>query len=388
METVETLITDGFWEAEEPLVTSGNESLRAWVRNQTRLRGHVLFETSGSTRQAKHVCLSRRALQHSAMMVNHHLQTTPADVWFRALPARHVGGFGVAARAALGGMASHYLNGDWDPMTFSQEIRRLGATLTALVPTQVYDLVAASLSSPPSLRAVLVGGGSLSPELEKRARGLGWPLLKTFGMTETASQIATQPLGGDAGAAMQILSGWEARTEPDTNLLCVRGPALFTGYALEMGASYHFIPRDGMNGWFTTSDHVELRRMKAGDLTLTFLGRSSQRLKIKGELVNLAPLRLELESLASRHGLDPTAVTLAAVAHPRDGQALILVAEARIPPAARDLLVEAYNAAAPGLLRVNRVLTVPEVPRTPLGKIEEAALQQALEALTTQKCLP
>ena len=69
-----------------------------------------------------------------------------------------------------------------------------GVTHTSLVPTQVHDLVKADLRAPETLKAIVVGGGHLDAATGRLARTLGWPVLASYGMTEAASQIATQTL--------------------------------------------------------------------------------------------------------------------------------------------------------------------------------------------------
>ena len=49
---------------------------------------------------------------------------------------------------------------------------------------------------PASLRAILLGGGPIPTALLERARAAGYPVLTTYGMTETASGIAVG--GSDA----------------------------------------------------------------------------------------------------------------------------------------------------------------------------------------------
>ena len=46
---------------------------------------------------------------------------------------------------------------------------------------------------PAHLRAILLGGGHAPPELMIDAADRGWPVLTTYGMTETCSQVVTQP---------------------------------------------------------------------------------------------------------------------------------------------------------------------------------------------------
>ena len=124
------------------------------------------------------------------------------------------------------------------------------------------DLVAGLLSVAAE-SAVIVGGGSLSGELTREARALGWPVLRTYGLTEAASQVATEALAearrpeAEDRPLAPILPCWETRVDGES-VLSIRGPALFTGYlegGLESGWRLVDPRRDG---WFRTSDRVEL----------------------------------------------------------------------------------------------------------------------------------
>ncbi|MBO9667514.1 MAG: AMP-binding protein, partial [Bdellovibrio sp.] len=213
-------------------------NLAETVQAERQLQGHVWIATSGSTaestRSTKLVALSKKSLMASAQSVNQHLQATAQDVWTQVLPHFHVGGLGIEIRAELSGakVIKALKDGKWDPEFFYQTVLAEKCTLSALVPTQVYDLVERNYSCPSHLRAIVVGGGALDGALFDRARALGWPLLPSYGMTETASQIATaslQSLQNLEYPAIELLSHADARTNAE-GFLEVTSLSLFTCY--------------------------------------------------------------------------------------------------------------------------------------------------------------
>jgi O-succinylbenzoic acid--CoA ligase len=123
--------------------------------------GHLWLCTSGSI-QLKLVGLSKEAFLISAKAVNDHLESNSSDVWLNPLPHFHVGGLGIVARAFLSHAKVINFQGKWNVSDFYQQLH--GCTLTALVPAQIFDLVQGQFRAPPSLRGVIVGGGSLSEE--------------------------------------------------------------------------------------------------------------------------------------------------------------------------------------------------------------------------------
>ncbi|MFM8458641.1 MAG: AMP-binding protein, partial [Chthoniobacterales bacterium] len=158
------------------------------------LPDHIWMASSGTSGRVKIVALSRAAIEASAAAVNRHLGVSPADRWINPLPIFHVGGLGIVARAALSQTPCHSVE-KWSPEEFVRRAADCGATLSSLVPAQVHDLVNAQLRCPPSLRAIVVGGAALNESLLVRAAQLGWPLLSSYGMTETASQVTTANTG-------------------------------------------------------------------------------------------------------------------------------------------------------------------------------------------------
>src|SRR5690606_2345222 len=97
--------------------------------------------------------------------VNEHLQAQPEDVWINPLPMFHVGGIGIHARAFLQQSKVFPFEGRWNWQNYVAAIQKNKGTLSALVPAQLYDLVAAKIPCPSSLRAVIIGGGHLSDSL-------------------------------------------------------------------------------------------------------------------------------------------------------------------------------------------------------------------------------
>ena len=68
----------------------------------------------------------------------------------------------------------------------------------SLVPAQLARLLdaAGDAPPPPSLRAVLLGGGPIPPALVTRAVRAGWPVVPTYGLSETGSGATALATGG------------------------------------------------------------------------------------------------------------------------------------------------------------------------------------------------
>ena len=359
-----------FWEHPCALLAASG-SIRNLPQASALPSHSVCFTTSGSTGRPTWVVLSKNALIASATAVNHHLRVTPASHWGLALPLHHVGGFGVAARAFQAGCGFSCFSRKWDASAFVEWLQVHEITHTSLVPTQVHDLVRAHLSAPESLTAVVVGGGRMAPALGQSARDLGWPVLASYGMTESASQIATQHVD-DISSLYQpdplpILDIWQLETTA-AGLLRISGPALLDGWLCESEGTWSFRPRE--EPWFTTNDIATIT-----PTGLRIHGRADGLLKILGELVS--PERIESD-LTAMCGL-----SLAIIALPdaRTGHRLVPVFETGCDMAAIDALLARHHAVCPGYERLATPLFVSSIPRSALGKIRRKELAAIVHEL-------
>ena len=159
----------------------------------------VIVLTSGTTGRPKGVVLSARAMAASAESWLGALP--PATGWVLALGLGHVAGLGVLWRAIAGRVPVRIV-GRADPAALlaalapEPPIRRMPPmSHVSLVPAQLARLLDAACVTPPPprLRAVLLGGGPIPPALVIRAVRAGWPVVPTYGLSETGSGATALP---------------------------------------------------------------------------------------------------------------------------------------------------------------------------------------------------
>ncbi len=365
------------WESEENSVfinprfsTEQKDYLFQGIREATNhLKGHVFILSSGTTASSsqdlKWVALSKKAFLAAAASSNHHLRSDHSDIWLHSLPEFHVGGLSIWARSYLS-RAQVVCFEKWNCEVFQSELVRQKATLTSLVPTQVYDLVQGQCPSPKSLRAVLVGGGALSNSLYTQARKLGWPLLPTYGMTETCSQVATASLSSlehpivtfeNEMPELEVLSHLKVRVGEE-NRIQICGDSLFTGY-IERGV----FADPKISGWFHSQDRGEL----SGNL-LKILGRVGDFIKIGGESVEVGRLRSIFEEGRIQLGICKD-VVLCPVPDDRLGHVIHLFAERALSEEDLKQLSEYYNRRVLAFEKIRRCHRIDQIPRTELGKL-------------------
>lgn len=365
------------------------------------LESHLWIATSGSTAQVagqlKWIALSKSAILASAQAVNQHLGATSSDIWVTVLPTFHVGGIGIYARAHLSG--AKVINGlsqasdetsKWDARQFHQVCLKRRGTLSALVPTQVYDLVQARLQAPASLRGIVIGGAALSESLYQEALKLGWPLLPSYGMTECCSQIATASLESvqanpSTFPELQLLSHVEAAKSSDGRIQ-VKSPSLLTGLAVLAPGGDHendrwFDPK--IDGWFQSEDLGEIH-VSSKTKFLKVRGRATDFVKTGGESVDLNRLSAVLTEVRTQTGS-----TIDLVIFPMEDERLGHVihgvaATEELSPQGQEAkkIFEHFNARVLPFERARKLHFIERIPRSPLQKLLKSELLSILSRRT------
>lgn len=259
----------------------------------------LMVATSGSSAEPKAVMLTAHNLRAAALAAAARTPLRPGDRWLACLPLFHVGGYSILVRCALAG-AEALLQQGFDAERVWHALRTQGITHLSLVPTMLTQLLELTPQAPPpSLRHVLVGGAALSGDLAERAARRGWPLQPSYGMSETASQVATLARlvpPWRPGLVGQPLPGVEVRQHADGRLE-VRGPMVMAGYANPA----HRRGEGLVDGWFVTNDLAQI----TGDGELVISGRADAVIISGGKKVQ--PVWVE-ETLAHCPGLDAVCV--------------------------------------------------------------------------------
>jgi O-succinylbenzoic acid--CoA ligase len=149
----------------------------------------ALLFTSGTTGSPKAVRLTYGNVAASAVASAFRLGVLPDDRWLCPLSMYHTGGLSVVLRSALYGTTAVLTRG-FDAADTLAALDDYDCTGVSLVPTMLRRLLDSGEVSD-SLRFALVGGAPTPPELVERALDAGVPVCPTYGMTETASQVAT-----------------------------------------------------------------------------------------------------------------------------------------------------------------------------------------------------
>lgn len=324
--------------------------------------------TSGTSARPKLARLPLDRLAASAAAWNTFLP--PATGWLLSLSLSHVAGLGIVSRAAAAGVPV-VVPAELDPRGLLEAIAAaardgIAVSHLSVVAAQLAGLLdaMADAAPPTTVRAVILGGGPIPETLVCRAVAAGWPVVPSYGMTETGSGVVALP-DAEAGTHPRTvgrpLPGVEARIA-DGGEIQVRGPMLFAGYLDDPGATHT------ADGWLRTGD---LGRLDA-DGRLTVDGRADDLIVSGGE--NISPAEVEA-ALASHPAIAEVAVT--GVPDPTWGYvpvAIVALRPGASAPSDDDLAAHARFRLARFKVPA-RFVRVPRLPRTPLGKVERRALR-------------
>lgn len=314
---------------------------------------HTVLFTSGTEGEPKPVELTVGNLDAAAAGSAAVFGSEPDDRWLCALPLFHVAGLSVLTRCARNATTA-VLHDRFDVGAATDALTAGDVTLASLVPTQLRRLRDAGLSEAPALRALLLGGGPIPPDLVEWARDARLPVRCTYGMTETASQVAVTGLWESAatpipGAELRIASTDAAAGSGDKDAageILVRGPMVAPG-ALSG------------DGWLHTGDVGAIDRH--GRLHVE--GRIKELIVTGGEKV--APAAVEAV-LAAHPAVADAGV--AGTPDPDWGEAVTAYVVERAAVSDYDLLAFCRERLA-GYQVPKRVVRVRSLPRNASGKL-------------------
>lgn len=337
-------------------------------------RPHSVIYTSGTTGRPKGAVLTHGNFYWSAVASSMNLGVRQDDRWLACMPLFHVGGLSILLRSAIYGTTA-VVHERFDEARVNAALREDSITLLSVVATmltRMFEVDALPLGD--SLRAVLLGGGPAPRPLLEAARDRGVPVLQTYGLTETASQVATlapEDALRKLGSAGLPLSSSTVRVGVDGRAaeageigeICVMGPTVCTGYLHRPDATAEAV-RDG---WLHTGDLGYLDE----EGYLYIADRRDDLIVSGGE--NVYPAEVE-SALLALDGVEECAVV--GVPDDRWGQLVVavVVGDAEIegiPGRLRDALA--------GYKVPRRVIPWREaLPRTASGKLQRHLVRERL----------
>ncbi|WP_084530820.1 non-ribosomal peptide synthetase [Burkholderia sp. WSM2232] len=335
----------------------------------------LLMKTSGSTGKPKVVELTHSNILASTQAIATMFSLGPKDRCLNLMPMFHVHGLLSASVASLIGGSSVVCVRSFDANATIDYVGRLSPTWITAAPTMhlaiLRQLDARGSKMPASSNALRFVRSSSAPMpfdvIQRLEDAYGAPLIETYGLTESSSLIASNPLppgkrkvgsvGQPVGAEIRVLDAKmvDARAG-EVGEVVVRGPSVITQYSTAGDQSNAF-----HDGWLRTGDGGYLD----SDGYLYITHRLKEVIKRGGNQV----VPTEVDAHLRKHVGVLEAVTFA-IAHPTLGEdvAAALVVETA---ATFDVTqVRRRLAEQVSLYKVpSHLYLVAELPKNHMGKI-------------------
>jgi long-chain-fatty-acid--[acyl-carrier-protein] ligase len=339
----------------------------------------ILF-TSGSDKAPKAVPLTHRNLLSNQRACLDVLRLNRGDAVLGFLPAFH--SFGLAVTSLLPLLAGIRVAHHPDPTAASTLARKTEAyQATILAGTPIFVNAILGRAKPEqlkSLRLICVGAEKCPEALMEKCRAAAPDalLLEGYGITECSPVVAVnRPAASRPGTVGRPLPGVEVRVvDPDTEEalpphrmgeLWVSGPSVFPGY-LAYDEEQPFRERGGRR-WYVTGDLAEID----ADGFIRLCGRQKRFLKAGGEMISLPALE---EPFARCY--PPTAqgrrVAVEGIETEEGRYIVLFCTESLSLREANDLL---HEEGFRGVMRLDEVCHVPQIPALGTGKVDYKALR-------------
>ncbi|MCS6961505.1 MAG: AMP-binding protein [Deltaproteobacteria bacterium] len=256
------------------------DSFKFGTDHQVKLPDHfkrsfIVFETSGSTNRKKLVIHSKEGFLGACQTVCRVFGISQNDTYGFCFPHYYIARALIYGRAFVSSCRVKQFDEKWDPKKFFKFIASNNVTILSLVPTQLYDLVALQKKAPHSLRIVFVSGGYLDDKLREKAMTLNWPVIETYGLTESCGMIARKTKG-----YFEVFVELELK-QVDQELL-IKGSQVAKALIDDAGIRL-------ISDWLSTGDLVELSNKR-----FILIGRKDQMVKIKGHFLDLSSINKQL----------------------------------------------------------------------------------------------
>ncbi|WP_163536602.1 o-succinylbenzoate--CoA ligase [Gracilibacillus sp. YIM 98692] len=218
--------------------------------------------TSGTTGTPKAVMHTYENHWSSAIASSLNLGLLPNDKWLACLPLFHIGGLSIIMKSLIYGMPVYLLE-KFDESKVHQAIMDHEVTIVSVVAVTCKRLLDTLGDSryPKAFRCMLLGGGPAPKSLLQQAKAVDVPVVQTYGMTETSSQISTLSATdawkkiGSAGkplfqASLQVCRNGKPLACNEIGDIMVKGPMVTNGYYKREDANQQAF----QNGWLITGD--------------------------------------------------------------------------------------------------------------------------------------
>ena len=343
----------------------------------------MVLHTSGTTSRPKRVPLSGGNLCASARQIAATLQFTPRDIGLNIMPLFHIHGLLAGLLAPLAAGSQVFCTPGFNALRFFKWMDEAHPSWYTAVPTMHLAIASrgkhnAEVLARHPLRFIRSSSSPMPPQLIEQLEAMfKAPLIESYGMTEAAHQMASNPLPpsqrkpGSVGRA----AGPEIAIRGEDGALLgagkvgeivIRGPSVTAGYENNPKANEEAF----VDGWFRTGDQGVLD--PEGYLSIT--GRLKEIINRGGEKVSPR----EIDEILLDH-VSVAQVIVFGAPHKRLGEevaAMVVLHEGHECEERELQLFVAQRVA--GYKVPKKILFVDELPKGATGKLQRIGLAQRI----------
>ncbi len=346
----------------------------------------LILHTSGTTSRPKIVPLLHRNVAASARHIGASLALAPEDRCLNVMPLFHIHGLVAAVASSLAAGASVWCAPGFDALRFFGWVEEAEPTWYTAVPTMHQAILsraarnAGTVAAHP-LRFIRSSSASLPPQVfASLAETFGAPVIESYGMTEAAHQMCSNPLppaaqkpgsvGIAAGPEVRTAHEAEARLVDGTGEIVISGPNVTPGYeSNDKANAENFFEADGRR-WFRTGDQGAFD--DEGYLRLT--GRLKEIINRGGEKIS----PLEVDEVLMDHPDVAQCVTFA-IPHAKLGEEVGAAIVLRDGTEATEQAIRSFASERMADFKVpRRVVILSEIPKGATGKMQRIGMAEKL----------
>ena len=343
----------------------------------------LVLHTSGTTSRPKIVPLTHANITASAFHIGATLALEARDVGLNIMPLFHIHGLIAGTPASLAAGASVSCTSGFNAFRFFSWFSEVRPTWYTAVPPMhqaILGLAARNtkIIADSRLRFIRSSSASLPPQvMTAMETAFRVPVLESYGMTEAAHQMASNPLppaprfpgsvGIAAGPEIAVL-GEDGAVLPQGEIgeVVIRGRNVVTGYENNPAANASAFT----NGWFRTGDQGALD--DGGYLRLT--GRIKELINRGGEKVS----PLEVDTVLMDHPAVAQCLTFA-MPHAMLGEEVAAAVVLRMGQSCVDTELREFAAVRLAAFKVpRRIVFLDEIPKGATGKLARIGLAEKL----------
>jgi oxalate---CoA ligase len=343
----------------------------------------MVLHTSGTTSRPKRVPLSVANLCASAKQIAATLQFTAKDIGLNIMPLFHIHGLLAGLLAPLSAGSRVFCTPGFNALRFFKWMDEANPTWYTAVPTMHLAIASrgkhnAEVLSRHPLRFVRSSSSAMPPQLIAELEGLfKAPLIESYGMTEAAHQMASNPLpplqrkpgsvGRAAGPEISIRGEDGAMLGAgEIGEVVIRGPSVTAGYESNPKANEEAF----VEGWFRTGDQGVID----ADGFLSITGRLKEIINRGGEKVSPR----EIDEILLDH-VSVSQVIVFGAPHKRLGEEVAAMVVLHEGHECTERELQQFVAARVATYKVpKKILFVEELPKGATGKLQRIGLAQRI----------